>query len=383
MTKQERNILEKLTENPLLSQSELAEMLNITRSSVSVYISHLMQMGYIRGRGYLIEDYNTLFVIGTAAIDYHTSIPDDALLTGGKRTAIMDDNELVVYYGGIGKNLAENLSRFGDSVSCVCAVGSDVQGKELLDECRQTGFDVSDALIVPGAKSSTYLEIRSVDKSRIILSSANMKLQQQLTPAFLKSKSHKLRHARAIIVEDSLSTESLQYISSSFSPVPTMLVCSKVTRINRFAHFLNQFSCLVASLEIAWLILDNSGSVPDDDSSVFSIATRLSVKVNGPVLLSYGKCDFAFSDGHHTILCCYSDPLDSASFYSHYRDSVAAGFFHCLLEGADSEYLIKYVCACRHIISQSPNLVNPQMCPELIDSIIQSKQFNIRYNPLY
>ena len=51
MIKHERLILEKLTENPMLSQGELAAMLNLTRSSISVYISHLMQMGYIRGRG--------------------------------------------------------------------------------------------------------------------------------------------------------------------------------------------------------------------------------------------------------------------------------------------------------------------------------------------
>ena len=48
MIKHERLILEKLTENPMLSQGELAAMLNLTRSSVSVYISHLMQMGFIR-----------------------------------------------------------------------------------------------------------------------------------------------------------------------------------------------------------------------------------------------------------------------------------------------------------------------------------------------
>ena len=102
MIKHERLILEKLTENPMLSQGELAAMLNLTRSSISVYISHLMQMGYIRGRGYLIEDHNTIYVVGTASIDYRTTI-DEALLRDPTHTATLDDNELNIDFGGIGK----------------------------------------------------------------------------------------------------------------------------------------------------------------------------------------------------------------------------------------------------------------------------------------
>ena len=187
MIKHERLILEKLTENPMLSQGELAAMLNLTRSSISVYISHLMQMGYIRGRGYLIEDHNTIYVVGTASIDYRTTI-DEALLRDPTHTATLDDNELNIDFGGIGKNISENIHRIGHNVSYICAIGSDVFGQELLEECRQNGIDVSDSLVVPAKKSSTYLEISSRDRKKIVLSSANMKLQQSLTPDFYKQK---------------------------------------------------------------------------------------------------------------------------------------------------------------------------------------------------
>lgn len=380
MTKHERIILDKLIENPMLSQSELADMLNLTRSSVSVYISHLMQTGHIRGRGYVIENQETLFVIGTASID-HRTVMDESIILSPEVTTSLDDYDLIVNYGGIAKNLSDNFHRMGHSVSCICAVGSDVQGQELLEECRQTGIDVSDSLVVPAAKSSTYLEIRSLDMKRILLRTANMKLQRQITPEFLLAKHHKLQHARAIIAEDSLSIDTLRHISSNYSP--SLLICAKPKRVSKYAPFLNQFNGLVSSLEIAGIILGEQDPIPTDDRSVFNAVTRLSVRVNGPILLCYGNSDIAYFDNHHVTLCSYSSPLYNAALYAHYRDTVAAGFFHCLFDGIEGDDLLKYVCACREIVAQSSTTVNPYICPELINSVIESKQFSIRHSSMY
>lgn len=376
MIKHERLILEKLTENPMLSQGELAAMLNLTRSSVSVYISHLMQMGFIRGRGYLIEDHNTIYVIGTASIDYRTTI-DEALLRDPSHVATLDDNELNIDFGGIGKNISENIHRIGHNVSYIGAIGSDVLGQELLQECRQNGIDVSDSLVIPAKKSSTYLEISSRDRKEIILSSANMKLQESLTPDFLQGKSAKLRHALAIVIEDSLSENSIQYISSNYSPIPIFIVCSKYTRVPRYMYFLNQFHALVTSLDIAWLILGERGIPPLQDVLTMDIARQLSNKVGGAVLMCYGKSEVVYAHDNQAILGRYADPGYRAGIYAHYRDTVAAAFFHCLLEEADDEELLRYVCACRDIVSGTEQIVNKQLCPELVSSAMKKMSVEI------
>lgn len=380
MTKHERIILEKLSENPMLSQNELAKMLNLTRSSVSVYISHLMQLGYIRGRGYVLDDQKTVFIVGTSSIDYRTVMDRSSLLQADTAT-VLDDYDLTVSYGGIAKNLADNMSHLGDKIACISAIGSDVLGHELLNEYKQAGINVDDVLIVPAARSSTYLEIRSLDSSQVIFGSANMKLQLQITPEFLSGKKNKLVHAKMVITEDSISTEALQYLSSNYSP--TMLICTKRSRIKRFASFLNQFNGMVASLDIARGILGEPPSPDEDDASVFSLTARLRKKTNGPVLLCYGKNKFSYTGRRHIIICEYTDPLDNAAIYQHYRDTVAASLFHCLLDDIEDEDLLKYVSACRDIVSQSGTLVNHQLCPELVSSVISNKRFQFRYNYIY
>ena len=49
MTQRERQLLNWIEENPLISQQELADKAGITRSSVAVHISNLMKKGYITG----------------------------------------------------------------------------------------------------------------------------------------------------------------------------------------------------------------------------------------------------------------------------------------------------------------------------------------------
>lgn len=377
MTKHERLILEMLTENPMLSQADLASELGLTRSSVSVYISRLMQKGYIRGRGYLLENQDTLYVIGSVGIDYRTVL-DDSFELSPQKPAFLEDYELTVSYGGIAKNISENLHHLGHHISCISAIGSDVLGTELINDCKRNGLDVNDMLIVPASKSSTFLEVRSLDLKRVIISSCYMKLQSRITPEFLSAKHHKLRHSHCIVLEDGLSSETLQYISSNYSH--TILVCSKPGRFRLYAAFLNQFRGLVAQLETAWYILGEIGPVPTDDASVFSISRRLRKKIDGPVLLCYGDNQFCYISDQKAIICSYSNFASSTMVYTHYRDTVAAGFIHCLLDGIEDEDLLRYVCACRNIVCEGFNFVNDKICPDLVDQKISQSTFSFRTN---
>ena len=54
MTQRERQILNWIEADPMISQQELAERAGITRSSVAVHISNLMKKGCIAGKGYIV-----------------------------------------------------------------------------------------------------------------------------------------------------------------------------------------------------------------------------------------------------------------------------------------------------------------------------------------
>lgn len=371
MNSNERKILDILSKDPLISQSKLSEMLRITRSSVSVYISNLMQDGYILGRGYLINNQNMIYVIGSTVIDYRTVSVADVFFEDS--TLVMDDTELKMSYGGSARNISEGLVRLGNEVSCISAIGDDMQGKDLVESCKNLGIDVSDVLIVPAKRTSTYLEIRSVNQERIMFSASDTKLQHSMTPQFLMEKQYKLKHARYIITEDGVSSESLRHLSSTYGKV--IMIAMKVGRTKSYRDFVNQFNGLMLSLQCACELLGIPYGADETDANVMKIALQIKEFIAGPLLICYGKSNTCYCDEGMHILCSYRSKLPNASLYSHYRDSVAAGFVNSLFNGVEGEDLLKYVSACREVSAETNLNINSTMCPELVEKKISEMEF--------
>ena len=112
MTQRERQILNWIEENPLISQQELAEKAGITRSSVAVHISNLMKKGYITGKGYIVHTAPYVTVVGGVNMDiggWPSEVPVDR-----------DSNPGAVRMslGGVGRNIAHNMSLLVHRTNC-------------------------------------------------------------------------------------------------------------------------------------------------------------------------------------------------------------------------------------------------------------------------
>ena len=106
MTQREQQILDWITEDPMISQEALAERAGITRSSVAVHISNLMKKGHIVGRGYILPAGGYVVVAGAVNVDI-----------GGQSAGPLvgrDSNpgKVTVSMGGVGRNIAHNLRRW-------------------------------------------------------------------------------------------------------------------------------------------------------------------------------------------------------------------------------------------------------------------------------
>ena len=110
MTQRERQILQWIEADPMISQDKLAEKAGITRSSVAVHISNLMKKGYIAGKGYVLRSGTYAVVVGGVNMDI-----------GGRSFAPLvakDSNpgKVRMSLGGVGRNIAHNLSLLGVDV---------------------------------------------------------------------------------------------------------------------------------------------------------------------------------------------------------------------------------------------------------------------------
>ncbi len=208
MTQRERQILQLIGENPMISQSELALRLGITRSSVAVHISNLIKKGYIAGKGYVLRSDSYAVVVGGMNMDI-CGCAGAALVPG-------DSNPGTVRLspGGVGRNIAHNLSLLGADVRMLTACGDDLYGQRLTVSCAEKGIDMSHVLHLAGERTSTYLYITGAD-GEMALAVSDMDICEKITPAYLEANLSLLENARVIVCDTNIPAESLEYLTKT------------------------------------------------------------------------------------------------------------------------------------------------------------------------
>ena len=208
MTQRERQILQLIEANPMVSQQELAEKLGITRSSVAVHISNLLKKGHIAGQGYVLRTGSYAVVVGGVNVDI-----------GGRSYAPLvaaDSNpgSVSVSLGGVGRNIAHNMSLMGIDVRMLTAFGDDVHGSRIAASCSELGIDLSHALRITGGTTSTYLYIAD-HQGEMSVAISDMDICKKITPAYLATKLALLQNAQVIVVDTNLPVESLEYLADN------------------------------------------------------------------------------------------------------------------------------------------------------------------------
>lgn len=208
MTQRERQILQLIEANPLISQQQIADKLGITRSSAAVHISNLMKKGCIAGKGYVLRSGSYAVVVGGVNVDI-----------GGRSFAPLveaDSNPgtVTVSLGGVGRNIAHNMSLLGVDVRLLTAYGDDLNGERVAASCSELGIDMSHALRVPGATTSTYLSLTAPD-GEMALAVSDMTVCEKITPAYLAANLSLLQNAQVVIADTNIPAESLVYLAEN------------------------------------------------------------------------------------------------------------------------------------------------------------------------
>lgn len=210
MTERERQLLNWIEENPLISQQELAQRAGITRSSVAVHISNLMKKGLIQGKGYIVQTSPYVVVVGGANIDIY-GYPNAPLIPRDSNPGTVS-----MALGGVGRNIAHNLSLLGENVKMITAVGEDLYAQQIARSCRELGIDLTNSLTIPNEATSTYLFI-SNHMGDMELAISDMDIYKHITPEYLLRKIDVIRNARICVADTNAPQKTLEYLAENCS----------------------------------------------------------------------------------------------------------------------------------------------------------------------
>ena len=350
MTEREEQILHWIREDPMISQEKLAEKAGITRSSVAVHISNLMKKGYIAGKGYVIRDRAYAVVIGGVNMDiggrsFKPLVPGDS-----------NPGKVITALGGVGRNIAHNMSLLGMDVRMLTAFGDDLHGQRIAESCKELGIDISNALQIPGGTTPTYLFLNDADGD-MALALSDMEICQRITPAYLNQHLTMINNARVVVIDTNIPKESIEFLAECCS-APIFADPVSTAKAVKLLPVLGKLHTLKPNRIEAELL---SGVKITDDASLEAAAQALLDRGMERVFLSLGTDGVLAADHEQMIrIPCYKATMRNATGAG---DSFMAALAWSFIEETDLETAARAAAAVAAMTIESEETINPAISP--------------------
>ena len=353
MTKRERQLLNWIEENPLISQKELADKAGITRSSVAVHISNLRKKGYIAGKGYIVQTSPYVTVAGGVNVDI-----------GGRSAAALvprDSNPGAVRtsLGGVGRNIAHNLALLGLDVRLLTVFGDDLNAQKLAASCGELGIDISHSLVIPGGRTSTYLFIND-EKGDMALALSDMEIYEHLTPQVLAQRRKLLDGSQVVILDANLPAESVAWLAENclapiFADPVSTAKAVKLKPVLGKLHTLKP-NRLEAELLSGVPITDEASLNRAADALLETGLHRVFISLGGDGVLAAGR------DGRVRLPCLPGTLVNATGC----GDACMAAITWAYLQGTDLTETARAGLAASAIAMESGETINPAMSEETL-----------------
>ena len=170
-------------------------------------------------------------VIGAANIDIGGT-PTTPLIP-----ADSNPGKISINYGGVARNIADNLCKLGVNVKIVTAIGDDVLGEDMIRHCENMGMDTSCVLRIPNETSSIYLFINE-DNGDMNVAIDQTTIINNITPEYIENIKDVINAASAVVVDANLSLDSFVYLKKIcrapiyVDPVSTVLAQNYKTEMD-------------------------------------------------------------------------------------------------------------------------------------------------------
>lgn len=348
MTQRERQILQLIEADPMISQQAIADTLGITRSSVAVHISNLMKKGSIMGKGYVLRTQSYVVVVGGVNVD----------ICGRSAQPLVaaDSNPgfVTTSFGGVGRNIAHNMTLMGLDVRMLTAFGDDPNGARLAASCSELGLDMSHALRVSGGTTSTYLYLTD-PHGEMALAVSDMGICDRITPSYLAANLSLLQNAQVVVCDANIPEESLQYLAQNCT-APLFVDPVSTVKAEKIAPILPKIHTLKPNLLEAELL--SGVPIHNEEDAAKAVDALLDRGVHR-VFLSMGAKGIYAAMGRERLWL--ENIPGSMVNTTGCGDSVMAALVWAYLEGMDLGNTARAGLAAGSITMESEETINPQM----------------------
>jgi pseudouridine kinase len=303
-----------------------------------------------------MDNEKPILVIGTAGLDMV------GRLVGDPEEGTSTPAHIRLAFGGVARNVAENLARLSQPCILLSAVGDDLQGRELKNLLEEAGVDVSLVQLLPGQTTGAYLAI--VDsRGRLRMALDDMTSLRVVTPELLRNQEALFQKVRMVFLDANLSPETIAEAVRLARKAGTPVTADPTSR-----HLASR---LIPHLRDLYLVTPNAGEAeillgrtirPDDPSDAVQAAQELVVRGVCIAIISLAEFGVAFATrerrGHfpalHTVIV---DPTGAG-------DALTAAVLFAVLNEIPLDEAVRLGISAASLTLRSKNTVLPDLTLE-------------------
>lgn len=355
LNENEKKVLEILKKDPYVSQQFMADQLQLSRPAIANLISGLQEKGYILGKPYVLKTEDFVTCIGGTNLDYTFRL-DGPLILG-------TSNPVVSYtsYGGVIRNVADNLTRLNHVVSLMSVIGDDRAGEELLQYAQKT-MEVFACDKIKNESTGGYYAVIE-PKGNMTVGLANMSINHHMNRNWILEHKRHLNLSHWLIADTNMMKDAVEALIEYALSENKKLALIGVSG-PKMKHVPNELT----GIEILICNLDESQSFFNtDESNPEKLIKMWLTKGLKKVIITQGKEGSTYFDGKEIKhQRAYVVPENLVVDVTGAGDAFSAAVLHGLILGESLEQSIKYGAISSSLTIQTKFAVNPKLSMNLL-----------------
>lgn len=222
----------------------------------------------------------SLLIIGGSNIDYIATSKDKI------QDGVSNIGTISISFGGVARNICENLARLGSKIDFITTIGNDLYGENI----KKDLINLSVNVIYPKVNlpTSSYLAIND-NNHDLALSICDNRIIDELNSKFLNNYYKFILEHEYIILDANLNEDAIKYIFSNFSDKKIIVDAISPTKVLKFKNYLDKIYLLKCNKFEAKAIINNYKNERDLISKILELGVK-------NIVVSFGASDIYFGN---------------------------------------------------------------------------------------
>lgn len=272
-------------------------------------------------------------------------------------------------FGGVCRNIAENMARVGINTQFISILGDDEKGRRMLDHAEVIGYDMTNSLVLKDGGTPTYLAI--LDEKGVMVSAiADLDSIHEMNTEFIDSKATIFENAEYVVV-DSDDPEILEYVLTKFGD-KTKFVLDPVSaeKAKNVKHLVKYFHTIKPNRFEAEKLL---GFEIKDDSDLVRAARVFHEEGVEKVFISLDEDGIFYSDGiDQGKIKAMEVTIKNVTGAG---DAFVAGLGYGYYNDVDIVETVKFAIAMANIAIAHEETINPDMKESMVRDYMKTTEW--------